>query len=208
MIRLRMSVFAAMLAIILAACATSPPSTIENACKILEEKRSWARAADRAESRYGAPKAVMLAIVRQESAFEQSAKPPRRRILFVFPWFGRQSSAYGYAQATEPTWELYQKETGRPGARRGRFEDAIDFVGWYMRESKRRSGIEMADAYNQYLAYHEGWGGYNKGSFRGRKQRDLRSVATRVAMTADRYHGQLEGCAEKKERGRPTLRFR
>lgn len=208
--RLDRHLIAALLCALLAlsGCATAPPSSVENVCGIFKEKKSWARAAERAEQRYGAPRAVTMAIVRQESAFEQSARPPRRRILFVFPGFRRQSSAYGYAQATEPTWELYKKETGRPGARRGKFEDAIDFVGWYVRESKRRSGIEMNDAYGQYLAYHEGWGGYNQGSWRGRRKRDLRSVAARVAQNAETYAAQLEECTKKRDRGRPTLQIR
>jgi hypothetical protein len=47
---------------------------------------------------------------------------------------GRQSSAYGYSQALDGTWEEYQEDQRR-GARRDRIDDATDFMGWYMDQS-------------------------------------------------------------------------
>ena len=44
------------------------------------------------------------------------------------------------------------------GADRDDFNDAIDFIGWYNDQSSRRSKISKSDAYNLYLAYHEGQG--------------------------------------------------
>ena len=43
-----------------------------------------------------------------------------------------RSSAYGYAQALEGTWDDYRKDTGRRGADRDDFADSSDFIGWYM----------------------------------------------------------------------------
>ena len=75
--------------------------------------------------------------------------------LGIIP-MGRQSSAYGYSQALDGTWEEYQKDQRRRGAKRDRIDDATDFMGWYMDETYERLGIPMSDARNQYLAYHEG----------------------------------------------------
>ena len=46
------------------------------------------------------------------------------------------------------------------GARRDRIDDATDFMGWYMAESRDKLGISLGDAETQYLAYHEGRTGY------------------------------------------------
>ena len=46
----------------------------------------------------GAPVHVQMAILHQESKFIPNAKTPRKYFLGIVPW-GRQSSAYGYAQA-------------------------------------------------------------------------------------------------------------
>jgi len=196
---------AALMIAVLSGCATAPPSDVTDACAIFSEKRSWWKAADRAERKYGAPKAVTLAIIRQESGFDDDARPPRRRILFVIPGFRRQSTAYGYAQATDPTWTLYKRDTGRAGARRGKFSDAVDFVGWYVRETRRRTGVEAGDAYNQYLAYHEGWAGYLNQTYAGRKKSGLRSVAARVSANAAAYQVQLDACERRFRRGVPLI---
>ena len=64
------------------------------------------------------------------------------------------------------TWADYKKSSGRRFASRSNIHDATDFMGWYMQESRRRLGIKMSDTKNQYLAYHEGHGGFERRSFR------------------------------------------
>ncbi|MGD2133691.1 MAG: hypothetical protein PVI23_12930 [Maricaulaceae bacterium] len=181
----------------LASCA-SPPSNTSNACAIFAEKRGWWDAVRDSERRWGAPPSVQLAILYQESAFEHDARPPRRRILFVIPGLRRQSSSYGFAQATRSTWDWYKDETGRRSADRDSFRDATDFVGWYARKSRELSGIALDDARNQYLAYHEGHGGFNRGSYRG--DRALIARADAVGARAARYEAQLEGCRRRLDR--------
>ncbi len=175
----------------LAGCVATPPSNTVNACAIFAEKPGWWDAVKDSERRWGVPPHIQLAIINQESAFSATARPERRKILLVLPG-PRRSSAFGYTQAVDATWDEYKADTGRRGADRDSFRAAADFVGWYGRQSKRRSGIALDDAYNQYLAYHEGHRGYN----RGVHERDagLKRTAQRVAAQADRYERQIESC--------------
>ena len=45
-------------------------------------------------------------------------------------------------------------------------EDALDFIGWYNHRTRRQLGIPLTDAQRLYLAYHEGQGGYRRGTWR------------------------------------------
>ena len=113
-------------------CANTPPSQVENICDIFEEKRGWYSAAADMQKNYGVPIHVPMAMMYQESTFIHDAKPPRDYVLFgLIPW-GRVSSAYGYAQAKDGTWNDYKRETDNRFADRDNFEDAIDFMGWYI----------------------------------------------------------------------------
>ena len=44
--------------------------------------------------------------------------------------------------------------------------DALDFIGWYNHTSNKRLGISKSDAYNLYLAYYSGHGGYARGTWK------------------------------------------
>jgi hypothetical protein len=118
-----------------------------------------------------------MAIIHQESKFRRDARPPKKRVLGFIPW-GRASSAYGYAQAKDDTWDWYISKTGNRGADRDDFEDAVDFVGWYCSMTHRTNGVSKWDAYNQYLAYHEGHGGYRRRTYN--KKAWLLGVARKV----------------------------
>ncbi|MEM8788419.1 MAG: lytic transglycosylase [Pseudomonadota bacterium] len=168
-----------------------PPSRAENACYIKEERPAWFRAMRQTELRWGVPVHVQLATMYQESGFRPKARTPRTYFLGIIPT-GRVSSAYGYAQAIDGTWEWYRKDTGRRFAQRDRFPDASDFMGWYMAKSTRNAGIPPNDAYRQYLAYHEGHAGYQRGSYRAKAW--LQNTAARVQERADRYAAQLQAC--------------
>lgn len=183
-----------MLPLLLAACATTPPQQLNDGCAIFREKNDWYGAASRASRKWGVPVSVQLAIIYQESRFRDNVKPPRDRLLGVIPWF-RSSSAYGYAQAQDGTWAQYIRATGNRGADRDDFDDATDFIGWYVNESHRRLGIARNDAYRQYLAYHEGQGGYARRTYL--KKRWLIRVAHAVSRRADRYRRQVAGCREE-----------
>ena len=169
----------------------SAPRDLENACAIVAERPAYYRAMQRTESRWGIPVAVQMAAIHQESKFIGDARTPHQYALGVIP-VGRQSSAYGYSQALDGTWEEYQQDTGNRRARRDNIRDATDFMGWYMNETTRRLGISKWDARGQYLAYHEGRSGYARGSYRSKGW--LMSVANRVQSRAEMYHAQLSAC--------------
>jgi len=132
-----------------------------------------------------------MAIMFHESKFRRKAKPPRRYILGFIPG-KRRSTAYGYSQALDSTWQAYIDQSHNYGAKRTNFNDSIDFVGWYINKSTNLASIPKTDPYNQYLAYHEGWTGYRNGSYKEKQW--LQRVASEVVVTADRYKQQLRGC--------------
>ena len=185
-------------ALFVVGCGHAPPDQTEDACLILEDNRSWWRALKRSERRWGIPPAVQLAILKRESSFNANARPARRRLLGFIPG-SRPSSAYGYAQALDGTWDEFQDDTGQPFADRDSFENAVDFVGWYGQLSGERSGISPTNARELYLAYHEGHGGYNRGSYRGKAW--LIRAADTVASDAARYQSQLNRCERSLDRG-------
>lgn len=183
---------------LLVGCASRPPTNAENICEVFDEKRGWYKDARKSSRRWGTDITVMMAMMYQESSFKSRAKPPRRKILWVIPG-PRPASAYGYAQATDATWRDYQKATGRGGADRNDFDDAIDFIGWYNDQSQRRNRIAKTDAYHLYLAYHEGQGGFARRSFKNKQW--LKDVATRVSKRSGTYRAQLDRCEAKFNRG-------
>lgn len=171
-------------------CA-STPSNAADVCSIFREKPGWYRGALKAEQRWNISIPVMMAFTYKESSFVHNARPPRTKLLFVIPW-RRPSSAYGFAQATNETWSDYQRATGRRGADRNDFGDAIDFVGWYLDRAHRHLGISRRDAKRLYLSYHEGLSGYRSG--RWKRNAWLQGAADRVATNAARYDRQLSSC--------------
>ena len=178
--------------LLIAGCSSSPPRNVNNVCSIFDEKSGWYGDAKDASERWGTPVHVLMAIIRHESSFRADAKPPRTELLGFIPWT-RPSSAYGYAQALDTTWDEYEDEAGGWFADRDDFEDAIDFVGWYTAESHRKLGISKWDARAQYLAYHEGHGGYARGTYK--RKRWLMNTANRVQRTANNYAAQLKRCS-------------
>lgn len=185
------------LAVLASGCATRPPGQVQDACLILEDNRAWWRDLQRVERRYGVSPGVQLAILKRESSFRHNARPARQRLLGIVPWT-RPSSAYGYAQALDSTWDWYRDETGRRGADRDDFGDAVDFIGWYNHQSGRLAGIAPTDAYSLYLAYHEGHGGFRRGTYRGKSWLDR--AAREVETDARRYDAQIERCERRLDR--------
>ena len=184
--------------LLLASCSSAPPGNITNGCEIFENKSGWYQAASRTYETWQVPVHVQLAIIYQESKFVDDARPPRGHLLWVIPW-GRASSAYGYAQAKDTTWDWYIKKTGNRGADRDNFSDAVDFIGWYVDTSHRMLGISRSDTYNQYLAYHEGQGGFKRKTWN--KKPWLIKVAQKVEDRAESYQSQLAQCEDEIDSG-------
>ena len=178
---------------VLQSCATKPPENPDNICLIFQEKRSWYKAAIRSEKRWKIPPYVLISFVHQESSFKYNARPEREKILGVIPWF-RPSTAVGYSQALTQTWDDYKDETGNTRANRKNFSDSADFIGWYASKGYYQ-GFEKTDARSLYLAYHEGYGGFEKKSYR--KKQWLIKVADRVQARSTKYQKQYWGCAKE-----------
>ncbi|MEN8763995.1 MAG: hypothetical protein ABF290_16405 [Thiogranum sp.] len=179
-------------------CANNPPANIRNSCDIFNEKGGWYSDAHDSYKKWGVPVHVQLAIIYQESRFVHDAKPPRKKLLWVIPWT-RMSSAYGYGQIKDSTWDWYLDSTGNRWADRDEFEDVVDFIGWYGSVSHRKLGISKWDAYNQYLAYHEGHGGFKRKTYK--KKAWLMKVARKVDNRAKSYHTQLSKCEDSLDKG-------
>lgn len=182
------------LMILLAGCGGgdfSAPRNLDNACSIVSQRPAYLKAMKRTERRWGVPVHVQMATIYQESKFIGNARTPHQYALGVIP-MGRQSSAYGYAQALDATWDEYRRETGRRRAKRDRIEDATDFMGWYMDKTEQRNGVSKNDARNQYLAYHEGHTGFSRGTYNAKSW--LMRVADDIGDRSFIYSQQLRSC--------------
>ena len=180
--------------LLLASCGGgnhAAPRNLDDACSILDQRPTYYSAMKRSERRWGVPVHVQMATLYQESKFIGNARTPFRYALGIIP-MGRQSSAYGYSQALDDTWEDYRKDAGRFGARRDRIGDATDFIGWYMDRSERKLGLPKYDATSHYLAYHEGHSGYARGSYNEKAW--LMRVASEVGSRSELYRQQLAMC--------------
>jgi len=182
--------------LLISSCTTAPPGNIDSSCEIFYEKYDWYDDVKDSFEKWGVPIHVQLAIIYQESRFVYDAETPRDYVLWVIPW-GRISDAYGYAQVKDSTWEWYINKTGNSGADRDDFSDAVDFIGWYVNMTHKKLGISKWDTYNQYLAYHEGHGGFKKKTYN--KKAWLKKVARKVEKRAQRYRAQLGKCREELE---------
>jgi len=181
--------------VFLTACGSvnySAPRNLDNACSIVTQRPAYLNAMQQSERKWGIPVNVQMATIYQESKFVGNARTPYQYALGIIP-MGRQSSAFGYSQALDATWDDYRRDTGKRGARRTDIRDATDFIGWYMAESSKSLGISRTDAGNQYLAYHEGRAGFRRGSYRAKAW--LVRVASEVDARADLYARQLQTCA-------------
>ena len=101
---------AAMVLLCLASCGGggnySAPRQLDDACAIIRERPQYWRAMERTERRWGIPVHVQMATIYQESKFIGNARTPFSYALGVIP-MGRQSTAYGFSQALNGTWEEY-----------------------------------------------------------------------------------------------------
>ncbi|MEV8467923.1 transglycosylase SLT domain-containing protein [Fluviibacterium sp. DFM31] len=178
----------------LAACGgKSPPKNLNNACSIVDQRPKYLKAFKATEKKWGVPVYVQMAVIYQESKFDGDARTPHRYALGVIP-MGRQSSAFGYAQALDGTWDDYKRAAGRPGASRKNIKDATDFMGWYMTRTEQKLGIPKTNVRDNYLAYHEGHSGYARGSYRSKSW--LIGVANGLQTRSETYKRQLQACGK------------
>ena len=144
------------------------------------------------KKKWGTPIYVQLAIIKMESDFDWLAKPARQKLFKIIP-FKRPSSSFGYSQAVKGTWEQYKNETGNKLATRTRFKDSVDFIGWYTDKTESLLKISKKDAFRQYLAYHEGWGGYKN----YKNNQKVIVLAKKVEKQSNKYKSQLQDCQKR-----------
>ena len=168
---------------------SSIPNNTSNSCSIFSERYLWYKHTKKVEKKWGTPIYIQLAIIKMESDFDWLAKPPRQKLFKVIP-YKRPSSSFGYSQAVNGTWEQYKKETGNKLAVRNRFKDSVDFIGWYTNKSSNILNISKSDAFKQYIAYHEGWGGFK--NYKDNKK--VINLAKRVEKQSNVYKNQLKEC--------------
>ena len=185
------NIFLILILILISACSSVPKNT-SNSCSIFNEKYLWYKHVKNVEKKWGTPIYVQLEIIKMESDFDWLAKPPRQKLFKVIP-FKRPSSSFGYSQAVKGTWEQYKNETGNKLAIRARFKDSVDFIGWYTDKTESLLKISKKDAFRQYLAYHEGWGGYK--NYRNNKK--VIGLAKKVKNQSDKYKSQLKKCQKR-----------
>ena len=172
----------------ISACSSVPKNTV-NSCSIFSEKYFWYKHAKKTEKKWGTPVYLQLAIIKMESDFDWLAKPQRQKIFKVIP-YKRPSSSFGYSQAVKGTWKQYKEETGNKFASRARFKDSVDFIGWYTNKTKSKLKIPLDASFRQYLAYHEGWGGYKN----YQKNQKVILLAKKVENNSNKYKKQLNEC--------------
>ena len=145
-----------------------------------------------------------MAVIRYESSFVGDAEAPRRRYFGLIPG-ARLSSAYGFSQALDQTWKEYQERTGNSEAERDQFEDASDFVGWYLNRTHRSLQVPRDDGYHLYLAYHQGHRGFLRKDYEQKPR--LMGVARKVDSARVRYREQLKQCRPEVAENKREKRF-
>ena len=169
-------------------CSSIPQNTSDS-CKIFDERYLWYKHSKKVEQKWGTPIHIQLAIIKMESDFDWLAKPPRQKLFKVIP-FKRPSSSFGYSQAVKGTWEQYKNETGNKLATRARFKDSVDFIGWYTNKTKSILKISLNNPFDQYVAYHEGWGNYKN----YKKNKKVIDLAKKVERQSKLFKNQLSKC--------------
>jgi hypothetical protein len=183
--------FLVFLILLVSACSSIPKNT-SNSCSIFNERYLWYKHTKKTEEKWGTPIYVQLAIIKMESDFDWLAKPARQKLFKVIP-FKRPSTSFGYSQAVKGTWKQYKDETGNRLARRTRFKDSVDFIGWYTHKTESILKISKKDAFRQYIAYHEGWGAYKN----YKNNQKVIVLAKKVKNQANKYKSQLKKCQNR-----------
>ena len=199
MIRYKNIILSILVSLLFSACASVPKNTT-NVCEIFSEKYFWFKNAHATEKKWGAPIELQMAIVKRESGFDWLAQPERTKIFKIIPWT-RPSSSFGFSQAVNGTWDMYQKATGNDLALRATFGDSSDFIGWYVDQTYKKLKISKTDYYRQYLAYHEGWNNYKD----YKKKPNVVSYAREVNDQAKIYKRQLNRCKSELDRNKYIL---
>jgi hypothetical protein len=97
--------------LLLASCTTTPPRNVDDACAIFAEYGDWFADAKAASQRWGCRSRYCWRSSIRNRPFAPTPEPPRTWYLGFIPG-PRPSSAYGYSQALDGTWDRYTAATG------------------------------------------------------------------------------------------------
>lgn len=175
-------------ALALSACSTTPPSNPNNLCSVFQEKDSWYVAAHKVRKKYNVPINVATAILYEDSNFFSTKKDNESWFFFIPYSKDSQSSD----QTISLYWDNYLEEEGNFFSSEDNFEDALDFIGWYIAKTSQYNNIDYNDAYNQYLNYHEGWQNYKIKTYLEKIW--LLEKANNVKQRSDEFKEQLLKC--------------
>ena len=103
-------IFFSIIFLFMVACTKIETTYVEDSCKLFQNKKNWYKATKSSYEKWQATISLQLAIINQESSFNQFAKPKRNKIFGIIP-SSRPSTAFGYAQVTNPTWNWYKTRT-------------------------------------------------------------------------------------------------
>lgn len=163
-----------------------------NICALFHSYPSWYKYAKQSKKRWGTPVWAQMAVIHQESRFSAQAKATNKIFIGIPIPFTHKSTAYGYAQALDGSWQNYKVYTKQPNAARDEFKYATDFVAWYLYRARKYLHLANNQMADLYYAYHEGINGYKKENHLKRDGLDL--AARKVAKQASIYKNQLENC--------------
>lgn len=153
-------------------------------CQILKYHPSWKNSLKNVDKKYNIPPAFTLAVIHQESKFHANAK-------------NKNSSAFGYAQALDGTWKVFQKDV-EPNAKRNNFNDSVEFVDWYMSRLAHKLHLKPSDSFDLYLAYMLGEGGYKNYTNNPYQNNDSllkkEAIAAKVRLKSQVYNLELQNC--------------
>ena len=99
-----------LLLLIISGCVTNRQFNTSDVCDIFKTNPNWKAITEKTKAKWDVPVSLQLSFIKQESSFDRTARPPRQKILGFIPGL-RASSAYGYSQALDGTWEEYISST-------------------------------------------------------------------------------------------------
>lgn len=169
--------------------ALGPVDYDRRICRVLKTNWGWSRSLKKVSKRYDISPGLLLSIIYHESGFKPYARPKRDKLLGVIPW--QMKTSFGYGQIKDETWKWYQGHNPGWFQSRTNFSDTLHFIGWYYQLflTKAQSDLIQRDF---YLAYHEGLGGYSRGSYDGNEW--LLNKANSVVLRAEMYNEALKDC--------------
>ena len=175
-----------LMSFILAGCFGSGTKHDESdICELLDENDEWLQPLANAQSTYGTPVSLTLALLEQPlSEFDKPHVLPRTA-----------------------DWDEYRVRSENWSASPRNIKDAVDFVGWFSRESTKRNKISWDDVSAHYLSYRLGHGGYHR--YDAEKYPELRMKAEKVEQRAIKWQQSLKQCQSRwqNERWFSKLKF-